>query len=66
MKAITEQGRKLPKATPDRHGMIGTLLKALGVPSKVAVEDAWAIEHNISPETDCTGKQLLNERRVSL
>ena len=61
---LTEQGRRIAEATLDRHGMLCTLLKTLGVPGKIAAEDACAIEHSISPETYCALKQLLNERRV--
>ena len=63
---LTDQGRKIAEATLDRHGMICSLLKILGVPSEVASEDACAIEHNISPETYSALKQLLNERQVSV
>ena len=63
---LTDQGRKIAEATLDRHGMICSLLKILGVPSEVAAEDACAIEHNISPETYSALKQLLNERQVSV
>ena len=63
---LTDQGRKIAEATLDRHGMICSLLKTLGVPSEVAAEDACAIEHNISPETYSALKQLLNERQVSI
>ena len=60
---LTDQGRKIAEATLDRHGMICSLLKILGVPSEVAAGDACAIEHNISPETYSALKQLLNERQ---
>ena len=63
---LTDQGRKIAEATLDRHGMICSLLKPLGVPSEVAAGDACAIEHNISPETYSALKQLLNERQVSI
>ena len=63
---LTEQGRKIAEATLDRHGMICTLLKVLGVPNEVAAEDACAIEHNISPETYYAFKRLLNERQVTV
>ena len=63
---LTDQGRKIAEATLDRHGMICSLLKILGVPSEVAAEDACAIEHNISPETYSALNQLLNERQVSI
>ena len=63
---LTDQGRKIAETTLDRHGMICSLLKTLGVPSEVAAEDACAIEHNISPETYSALKQLLNERQVSV
>ena len=63
---LTDQGRKIAEATLDRHGMICSLLKILGVPSEVASEDACAIEHNISPETYSALKQLLNERQENI
>ena len=63
---LTDQGRRIAEATLDRHGMICSLLKTLGVPSEVAAGDACAIEHNISPETYSALKQLLNERQVSV
>jgi len=63
---LTDQGRRIAEATLDRHGMICSLLKTLGVPGEVAAEDACAIEHNISPETYSALKQLLNERQVSV
>lgn len=60
---LTDQGRKIAEATLDRHGMICSLLKTLGVPGEVAASDACAIEHNISLETYLALKQLLKERQ---
>lgn len=63
---LTDQGRQIAEAILDRHGMICTLLKTLGVPSEVAVEDACAIEHVISPETYGALKLLCQRRQISL
>ena len=60
---LTQQGLQIAESTLDKHGMICSLLKTLGVPSEVAAGDACAIEHNISPETYSALNQLLNERQ---
>lgn len=63
---LTAQGREIAQSTLDKHGMLLELLQHLGVPAPIAMEDACAIEHNISPETYSALKRLLNERQVTL
>ena len=63
---LTEQGLAIAEATLDKHGMLLALFQNLGVPDSIAMEDACAIEHSISPETYSALKQLLNERQVSV
>ena len=63
---LTAQGRAIAESTLDRHGMLLELLQQLGVPAHIAMADACAIEHSISPETYSALKQLLNERQVRL
>ena len=63
---LTVQGLAVAEATLDKHDMLSDLLQNLGVPRRIAREDACAIEHNISPETYLALKQLLNERQGNL
>ena len=63
---LTAQGLAVAEATLDKHDMLSDLLQDLGVPRRIAMEDACAIEHNISPETYLALKQLLNERQGNL
>lgn len=62
---LTQQGLAIAESTLDKHGLLLALFRDLGVPQAVAVKDACAIEHNLSPETYSALKQLLNERQVS-
>lgn len=61
---LTEQGRRAAESTLDRHGMLLTLLRELGVPEDIAAADACAIEHNLSPETCTALKQLIRQRQA--
>ena len=63
---LTVQGLAVAEATLDKHDMLSDLLQDLGVPRRIAMEDACAIEHNISPETYLALKQLLKERQGNL
>ena len=64
--SLTDQGRSIAESTLDKHGLLMALLQDLGVPPGIAMEDACAIEHSISPETYSALKQLLNERQVRI
>lgn len=61
---LTEQGLSIAESTLDKHGMLVALLQDLGVPDVIAVKDACAIGHNLSPETYHAFKQLLLERQT--
>lgn len=63
---LTKQGLAIAESTLDKHGLLLELLADLGVPREVAVKDACAIEHNLSPETYSALKALLNERQGAL
>ena len=63
---LTVQGLAVAEATLDKHDMLSDLLQDLGVPRRIAMEDACAIGHNISPETYLALKQLLNKRQGNL
>ena len=48
---LTDSGRKIADMIFERHELLTSWLKRLGVPAEVAAEDACKIEHVISPES---------------
>ena len=48
---LTEAGRAIAEKIYERHTVLSRVLMGLGVPEKVAVEDACKIEHDISDVT---------------
>lgn len=48
---LTEEGRAIAEKIYERHTVLSRVLMDLGVPEKVAVEDACKIEHDISDVT---------------
>lgn len=48
---LTEEGRKIAEMIYERHEFLSSYLESLGVPSKIAAEDACKIEHVISAES---------------
>ena len=48
---LTEEGRKIAEMIYERHTFFSQWLTALGVPEKIAIEDACRIEHAISPRS---------------
>ena len=48
---LTEEGRAIAEKIYERHTVLSQVLMGLGVPEKVAVEDACKIEHDISDVT---------------
>ncbi|MBQ7506656.1 MAG: metal-dependent transcriptional regulator [Lachnospiraceae bacterium] len=48
---LTESGRRIAETIYERHEKISEWLISLGVPEKIAIEDACRIEHVISPES---------------
>ena len=49
--ALTESGLEIAQKIFDRHTLIANLLIRLGVPEKIAAEDACKMEHAISDES---------------
>ena len=48
---LTESGKKIAETIYERHKLISSWLKRLGVPEDIAAEDACKIEHVISTES---------------
>lgn len=48
---LTDSGRAIADMIFERHELLTSWLKRLGVPDAVAAEDACKIEHVISPES---------------
>ncbi len=48
---LTDSGYKIASAILERHEVLTTLLKQLGVSDEVAAQDACKIEHDLSDET---------------
>lgn len=48
---LTQEGRNIAEKIYERHTVLSQVLMSLGVPEKVAVEDACKIEHDISDVT---------------
>lgn len=48
---LTESGQKVAEETYRRHCFFSEMLENIGVPKKIAQEDACRIEHVISPES---------------
>lgn len=48
---LTDQGKIVAQKVYERHVLLSSVLKAIGVSDEVATEDACKIEHVISDET---------------
>lgn len=48
---LTEAGKEIADMIYERHQLLSAWLEKLGVPSKIAAEDACKIEHVISKES---------------
>lgn len=48
---LSEEGKRIAKATYKRHVFFTEMLEKIGVPKEIAQEDACRIEHVISEET---------------
>jgi DtxR family manganese transport transcriptional regulator len=59
---LTEKGLRLAAQARQRHKLVVSLLRALGVPEEVAQNDAEGIEHHVSPETLAAIRHFLDSR----
>jgi len=48
---LTAEGEEIGRIIKDRHNTIFAFLKFIGVPEKIADEDACVIEHDLNPKT---------------
>ena len=48
---LTEVGRRLAEQSRERHRIVESFLRALGISEETARRDAEGIEHHVSPET---------------
>ena len=48
---LTTKGRALARSSKERHETVYQFLRAIGVPERVAAEDAEGIEHHVSDAT---------------
>ena len=60
---LTHQGREIAESIQEKHNLLFDLLCSLGVPDRIACEDACGIEHNLSPETYAALQRLYRERQ---
>lgn len=56
---LTAQGKELAKSARERHHLVLSFLRRLGVPKEVAETDAEGIEHHVSEETLASMRRYL-------
>lgn len=61
---LTEQGEDLARKAKERHRIVCDFLVNIGVPKKIAEEDAEGIEHHVSPETLAVFKKVNNASKI--
>ena len=57
---LTDEGRAIAEMIYERHEFLTSFLMSLGVPEKIAAEDACKIEHVISKESFEAMKQHIS------
>ena len=57
---LTAKGKKLAKASSERHDIVFQFLQAIGVSEAAAAVDSEGIEHHVSPETLKAMKRFLD------
>lgn len=57
---LTDEGRNLAESSRERHHVVVSFLKAVGVDDETAWADAEGIEHRCSPETLRAFKKFLS------
>lgn len=62
---LTDSGRAIAEKIYERHTVLSKVLIDLGVPEKIAVEDACKIEHVISDESfSCIKKHIATYQKT--
>ena len=57
---LTAAGQALADKARDRHRIVRDFLLTIGLPEKIAEEDAEGIEHHVSPETLAVFAKITN------
>lgn len=60
---LTDSGRAVAKKVYERHVLLTSVLKSLGVSEQTATEDACKMEHVISDETFERLKEFYNKKK---
>lgn len=60
---LTERGMEIASRTLDRHHMLTSFFRSIGVDEETAEEDACKIEHDISEKTFAAICKKLNEKQ---
>lgn len=60
---LTERGMEIASRTLDRHHMLTSFFRSIGVDKETAEEDACKIEHDISEKTFAAICKKLNEKQ---
>ncbi|HTV39173.1 MAG TPA: manganese-binding transcriptional regulator MntR [Candidatus Sulfotelmatobacter sp.] len=60
---LTEKGRILAATCKNRHEVVATFLRSLGISERIAAMDAEGIEHHVSPDTLAAFKNVLRNSR---
>lgn len=58
---LTDEGRKIAVKVYERHKILSSIFKSLGVPEDIALEDACKVEHDLSDVTFDSLKKYYNE-----
>jgi Mn-dependent DtxR family transcriptional regulator len=59
--ALTEAGKNVARKMKDRHQTLVSLLVLIGVPEKIAIEDAEKIEHGLHEQTVRKLQELIEQ-----
>ena len=59
---LTDAGHKLAAECKQRHEIVVSFLRSLGISERIAELDAEGIEHHVSPETLVAFERLLKKR----
>jgi Mn-dependent DtxR family transcriptional regulator len=62
---LQEKGLEIAKRIYERHTFLTQLLECIGVPKKIAEEDACKIEHDISEETFSSIKKAVKKSALA-
>lgn len=62
--SLTNKGKRLARASAERHAIVFQFLRAIGVSEAIARVDSEGIEHHVSKETLKAMQTFVEERRL--